>query len=70
MNPLIVSFLQDDASAGMRSLQFAIEIKLNLPKSMERTLAVVRGLTIFMSYTGPVHVSWDINFFTLEKTGQ
>ena len=29
-------FLQDDASAGIRSLQTSIEIKL--PKSMERTL--------------------------------
>ena len=33
---LVNRFLQDDASAGIRSLQTSIEIKL--PKSIERTL--------------------------------
>ena len=32
-------FLQDDASAGMQSLQTSVEIKLTVPKPMERTIA-------------------------------
>ena len=42
-NPLTV-FLQDDASAGIRSLQTSIEIK-TLPKPMEQTIAILRRIS-------------------------
>ena len=34
-----------------------------------KMIGILRELTIFMSYTGPVHVRRDTYLFTLEKNG-
>ena len=59
------SFLQDGASAGIRSLQITIEIKLCQTKSMERTLERKKN---YAQYSGKD--SWLSNtlyFSFLEK---
>ena len=40
-------FLQDDASAGIQSLQTSIEIKLTVPKPMERTMVKISVRLIY-----------------------